>query len=97
MVKLSVILIGVGVLGSILVNIIMFLRLLIFAQDGQVVLGEFLSIRFLSGSARDYIKTLRKEGREPTLLDIVLCRLNKTFCWFMLIGIIGVIAGLIGQ
>jgi hypothetical protein len=94
---LSIILVAGGLLGSILVNIIMFLRLLMFAQDGQVVLGEFLSMLFLSGSARDYVKTLRKEGREPTLLDTVLYRLNKTFCWLILIGIIGVIAGLIGQ
>lgn len=94
MLNLGVLLFIYGIAGSILINLVMFVRFAGRAQDSGPIFGEILGMLLTGGIVRSYTELLVKNGIEPTIFDELLHRINAFLVVALLTGLMLVALGL---
>jgi hypothetical protein len=85
-----------SLVGSAIVSVIMYSRLIHCKLAKRITLGESFSILLSSGLVRDYIRLLSEAGEKPTTFDRIVSRLHSLLVWCLGAGILTVALGAIG-
>jgi hypothetical protein len=93
--KIGIVITLTSLVGSALVSVIMFIRLLQSKPPRSIGVGESLSVLLTSGLTKNYAELLSESGKNPGALDQIVSTLHRFLGWCLGAGLLAVILGLI--